>query len=437
VETIFSADWLLPMEGEPIENGAVAIANGRISKVGTGAELGRGRHFPGAVIMPGFVNAHAHLEYSGYTGFGDGSDFGRWIALHLERKLRLDFEDVVALARFGAAQCLASGITTVVDASYSAASPRACSEIGLKAIVGLEVFGDDPEAALAHFEELKEIAAPALSEQVRLGVSPHAPYTVSSEVYAAVRELGLPVVTHLSESVSERAWLTRGEGPLVALGAELLPPIGETGIRALARAGAIGPETIAAHCVDVDPEEIELLASLDVAVAHCQRSNAFLGCGIAPLTDLLGAGVRVGIGTDSPASAPSFDMFEELRFVVACARARERKAEALTAAQALELATIGAARALGIEAETGSLLPGKRADIAIVAFDGTSLLPWEDPQAAVVLGGSPERVQLTVVDGETKYEKGEFEWADLSSASAAARGRMLASSSGKPRAARA
>ena len=429
METIYSADWLLPIEGEPIKNGAIAFENGRITRLGPSTEVGTGRRFSGAAILPGFVNAHAHLEYASYTGFGDGLDFGGWIALHLQRKLALSFEEIVSLARLGAAECLASGITTVMDASYSAASPQACADLGLKAIVGLEVFGADPERALRHFEGLQAIAQPALSGNVRLGVSPHAPYTVSAEVYAAVRELGLPLLTHLAESVDERAWLTRGEGPLVAMGDQLLPPIGETGIKALARAQAIGSEAVAAHCVDLEPEEIDLLASLDVAVAHCPRSNAFLGCGIAPLADLLKAGIRVGIGTDSPASAPSFDMFEELRFAVGCARAREREPQALTAARALELATLGSARALGIANEVGSLLPGKRADIAIVALDETSLLPWEDPEAAVVLGGSPERVVLTVVDGETRYEKGEFEWDVLRSASAAARGRMLAGGS--------
>ncbi|MGC9974531.1 MAG: amidohydrolase family protein, partial [Gaiellaceae bacterium] len=187
-------------------------------------------------------------------------------------------------------------------------------------------------------------------------------------------------------------------------------------------------------CVDLEPDEIALLASLDVAVAHCPRSNGYLGCGTAPLADLLDAGVRVGIGTDSPASAPSFDMFEELRFAVACARARERRPQVLTCARALELATLGSARALGIASEVGSLLPAKRADIVIVALNRTSLLPWDDPQTAVVLGGSPDRVVLTVVDGETRYEKGEFEWDVLRSASAAARGRMLGSGSDPARA---
>ena len=211
MKTIFSADWLLPIEGEPIENGAIAFENGRITRVGTSREIGRGRNFPKSVIMPGFVNAHTHLEYVAFTGFGDGLDFGGWISLHLKRKLALSFEEVVSLARLGAAECLASGITTVMDASYSAASPRACSDLGLKAIVGLEVLGADPGQALRRFEELRVIAQPALSSQVRLGISPHAPYTVSTEVYAAARKLGVPVVTHLAESADERSWLTRGE----------------------------------------------------------------------------------------------------------------------------------------------------------------------------------------------------------------------------------
>ena len=152
METIFSADWLLPVERRPIENGAIAIENGRITNVGTSAEIWRGRNFPNAVIMPGFVHAHAHLEYAGYTGFGDGLDFGGWISLHVRRNEVLSFDEIVALARLGAAECLASGITTVLDASYSGASARACSDLGLKAIVCLEVFWADPAQALRHFE---------------------------------------------------------------------------------------------------------------------------------------------------------------------------------------------------------------------------------------------------------------------------------------------
>jgi 5-methylthioadenosine/S-adenosylhomocysteine deaminase len=193
----------------------------------------------------------------------------------------------------------------------------------------------------------------------------------------------------------------------------------------LAEEGLLTDRLTAAHCVWVDEAAIALLAEHGVAAIHCPRSNAVLGCGIAPLHELLDAGVTVGLGTDSPASAPSLDMFEELRAAVYLARARERRPEALTATQALELATLGSARALGLDDEIGSILPGKRADLAVVSLEGSPFLPWEDPAAAVVLGGSPERVTATLVNGEIRYERGAFDWHELRRKGAEARDRLL------------
>src|SRR5207244_4146493 len=133
------ADWVLPVSGPPVRDGAVAIEDGRIAAVGPAAELGRGVHHPDAIILPGFVNAHSHLEYAVYAGFGDGLAFAPWIALHTERKSRIGFGEMEAIARLGAAECLFSGITTVGDASFSGAAATACAEIGLRAIVYLEV----------------------------------------------------------------------------------------------------------------------------------------------------------------------------------------------------------------------------------------------------------------------------------------------------------
>ena len=422
---ILSADWVLPVEGEPIENGAVAIEDGRIAAVGTAAELGEGERYPEAVILPGFVNAHTHLEYAVYAGFGDGLSFGPWISTHVERKRRLERADMEAIARLGAAECLRSGITTVGDLAFSGASAPACADLGLRAIVYLEVFGTEAADALRQFEEKREYVASALSEQVALGVSPHAPYTCSTEVYAACASLDLPVATHLNESGDELDWLLRGEGPWQPFSEMLVEPDGQSGIRRLAAAGLLDERMVAAHCVKVDDEEIDLLSSHGVAVAHCPRSNALLGCGIAPLRALRTAGLRVGIGTDGVSSVPSHDFFEELRTVIALARARDERADAISASDALELATLGGARALGLERELGSLIPGKRADVAIVSLSGSPYLPWEDPAAAVVYGGAPERVLATLVDGEARYERGGFEWHELIDAASRARGRML------------
>jgi cytosine/adenosine deaminase-related metal-dependent hydrolase len=427
VSQVLSADWVLPIDGPPLADGAVAVADGRITAVGSASELGQGERFEGAAILPGFVNAHSHLEYAVYAGFGDGLPFDRWILVHVERKRRIGWEEFVAIARAGAAECLASGITTVGDASFSGAAAVACAELGLRAIVYLEVFGRTTEQLETRFVRNRARIEEHLTDRVRLGISPHAPYTCSAELYRACLELGLPVATHLAESAAENLWLRDGKGVWEPLADVLPAPPGETGIRHLASHGLLGPSVVAAHCVTVDAEEIALLVEHDVAVAHCPRSNAILGCGIAPLRAMLDAGLRVGIGTDSPASTPSFDLFEELRTAVYAARAREARPDALRADEALELATLGSARALGLEDEIGSLTPGKRADLTVLSLEGSPYLPWEDPVTAVVFGGSPERVLLTMTDGRPRYRKGGETWPGrrLHSDAASARRRML------------
>jgi 5-methylthioadenosine/S-adenosylhomocysteine deaminase len=281
---------------------------------------------------------------------------------------------------------------------------------GLRAVVYLEVFGRDA-SALERFEELRERVEPALSDLVRLGISPHAPYTCTLELYEACAALGVPVATHLAESVSERQYLLDGSGDWSAFSELLVPPPGTTGIRLLAEAGLLSASMLAAHCVDVDDEELGLLA----------RSRI----GVAPLCDLLDAGVTVGIATDSPASAPSFDLFEEARTAIVCARARAGRPDALSAALALELVTLGGARVLGIDSEVGSLVPGKRADVAVVSLAGSPFDPVEDPAAAVILGGSPDRVAATLVHGEDRYRRGTSAWPDSRRAARRARSRML------------
>jgi cytosine/adenosine deaminase-related metal-dependent hydrolase len=427
LKRVISADWVLPIEGPPIEDGAVAMEDGSIVAVGRADEFGRGTHYADAVIVPGFVNAHSHLEYAVYAGFGDGlGDFAEWITLHIQRKARIGWEEYVDIARFGAAQCLASGVTTVGDCSYSGATAVACADLGLRATVYLEVFGQDVAIGLEHFAEIRERVDGFFSDRVQPGISPHAPYSVSLDLYRACAELGLPVATHLSESPAEIAYLTRGEGPWGAYSDLLVPHPGTTGTRLLAEHDLLGDGVLAAHCVMVEQDEIDMLAATGTGVAHCPRSNAALGCGVAPLLELRTAGARVGVGTDSPASAPSFDFFDELRSVLLSARARARRPSVLSAAETLELGTLGGARALGLDAQTGSLVPGKRADFAVVSLADSPYSPVEDPAAAVVFGGSPERVLTTIVDGEARYAKGGMEWHELTAAAHSARRAMLA-----------
>jgi 5-methylthioadenosine/S-adenosylhomocysteine deaminase len=409
---------VLPLDGPPIEGGLVRWEDGELLEVGHGRAE---RHYPDAAIVPGFVNAHSHLEYAMYAGFGDGQAFGPWIATHVERKSRLDWDATVAVARRGVLDSLASGITTSADYSFSGAAAAAAGQLGLRATVYLEVFAAEPAEAERQFAEKRERVDE--SPLVRIGISPHAPYTCSVDVYRWCLGLGIPVGTHLSESAHENEWLQHGSGPLAG-NPILVPP---TGLRAVPTLETVlGPELLCAHCVDLEPGEIVLLAARDVPVAHCPRSNALLGCGIAPIAELRAASVRVGLGTDSPASTPSFDMFEEMRTAIVVARAQAREASALLAEDALRLATADAARALRLDSQVGTLTPGKRADLAVVSLAGSPYHPVEDPAAAVVFGGSPERVLETIVDGQTRYRTGEDEWREVHSIASAARRHMLA-----------
>ena len=418
--TEVSADWVLPVDGPPLEGGLVRFEDGAIVEVTEGRAE---RHFEEAAIIPGFVNAHSHLEYAVYAGFGDGKAFGPWIRTHVDRKERLDPAAMLAIARRGVLDSFAAGITTTADYSFAGAAATAAAELGLRGIVYLEVFSPDPESARRQFEEKRPLVEE--TELVRIGISPHAPYTCSLETYRWCLSLGIPVGTHLAESANEDEWLEHGAGPLDQIAPLLVRPSGKRSVPTMEP--LLGPQLLCAHCVELTPGDVALLAERDVPVAHCPRSNALLGCGIAPVAELRAAGVRVGLGTDSPASTPSFDMFEEMRAAIYMARARERRADALQAGDALALATAEAARALQLDDRVGTLTAGKRADLTVVSLAGSPYHPVEDPAAAVVYGGSPERVLETIVDGQTRYTNQEGEkWREVRSTASAARQRMLA-----------
>ena len=232
---ILRADWVVPMDGPPIADGAVEIAGGRIVAVGP-ADGGEDARYADSVILPGLVNAHTHLEYSAMAGFGDGMPFSPWIADHIRRKDTQAQTDLLAQSRAGAAACLAGGVTTVADCCYAGTVAQAAAEAGLRAIVYLEGF--------SVWEELEariEAALDALptSDLVRAGVSPHAPFTVTHADYAMLvalaRRRGLPVATHLLESDRETEHLD-------------------------AFAGVLGPDTVVVHGVLLDDADIALLA---------------------------------------------------------------------------------------------------------------------------------------------------------------------------------
>jgi cytosine/adenosine deaminase-related metal-dependent hydrolase len=433
VSTLYAADWVVPVSAPPLADGAVLVESDRIAAVGPAAELTRAHpgasrvDLPGCALAPGFVNLHAHIEYAAYSGLGDGLAFGPWIAAHTRRTWSIGAEGLGAMAPLGAAECLRSGVTTLVDAAYGGASVRACGAAGLRAIVAIEAFGGDDADAPAVADELERRVDALAAESgplVELALSPHAPYTVGlalfGEIVARARARGMRVVTHLGESTHELDALVRGTGVL----AHSVAPYGRHPILELAERGLLGPETVVAHAVHVGDEEIAALAETGAAVAHCPRSNAVLGCGVAPLARLRAAGVRVGLGTDSPSSALSLDMFDELRAALFLARASAGDPEALSTASVLQLATLDGARALGLD-DRGALAPGLLADFIAVRLDRTPFWPCDDPVAALVLGGSPALVTLVAIGGKPMYHVDSTEFERALPAAAAARSRLI------------
>lgn len=422
--------WVVPVSAPPIFDGAVLVHGSSIESVGPATVLQAAN--PGvevvdhgrAVLLPGLVACHTHLEYASYGGFGDGLGFGEWLADHLHRKRGLDPAAMLAGATLGAFACVRTGVTAIGDCSFSGDALTAAAAAGLRGIVYLEAFGTgDPGLVVADLE--RRLDGSVADARLAVGVSPHAPYSVSPDVYRALvaeaRRRGLRTATHVAESRDELDALVRGEGPIAAAVARMggeVPRLGEHPLRRLHREGCLGPDVAVIHAVELGQEEMVILAETASPVAHCPRSNAQLGCGAAPVRALLDAGVVVGLGMDSPASALSFDMFEELRCAIWLARSRERSATALSPAEALEMATLGSAAVLGLGDRCGSLEAGKAADLTALDLGASAFWPVEDPVAAIVYDGSPERVTMTMIDGVVRY--GESESARYAAALASA-----------------
>lgn len=395
------APWALPITAPPAREVLVTVEGGRITALEPrvsrerALELGAQLH-EGCVIAPGFVNAHAHLEYASYDALVDGLSFAGWIGDHIQRKRRLAPEHMRASAQLGALTALHAGITCVGDASFSGDAAHAMHDAGLRGRVYLEVFGgaDDGEAArqveatLARLEELPS------SELLSLGISPHAPYTVGEPLYRRVAATGLPWMTHLLESPDEMRFLA-GHGPLYQQLADrgITPPSWPGGAPVQALADILGPHVVGVHLVQAGPAELEVIADTGTGLAHCPRSNARLGCGRLDLEAADRAAITIGLGTDSPSSAGPLDPFAELRTALEVHRSATRDAAWPCLARLLRMATLDAARVLGYD-DLGSLDVGHHADLVAVHVG-----PCDDPLAAYVLGAAPTDVRAVLVAG--------------------------------------
>ncbi|HKY26871.1 MAG TPA: amidohydrolase family protein [Pyrinomonadaceae bacterium] len=423
--TLYCARWVLPISSLPIEDGAIAITEDRIADVGPKSSLQE--RFPEAVsydfgsaaILPGFVNAHSHLELTAMRGFleADEANFFGWLRkLTVARLERMTADDRYVSAMWGACEAVRAGVTAVADASDDAfESMRAVIGVGLRGTVFQESFGPDPRLATENFEKLKTKVASLREHEtqiVRVGVSPHAPYTVCAPQLELIADFaiaeGLPLMMHAAESAAEEALLRAGEGLFadalsirgIQFSAPLISPI-----QYLERHGILNTKPLLAHCIRVDDADIETLKNTGARVAHCPKSNAKLGHGRAPFASFLTHGIQVGIGSDSVASNNTCDILEETRFAVLLARSDEGCAVP-DCNDALRVATLGGAEVLGLDGQAGELIAGRQADFTVVSLAGTHQLPSYDPISTLIFASSGRDVVLTVVAGREVFREG-------------------------------
>jgi len=414
--TTYTARWVLPVSATPIEHGAVVVEGERIAAVGPRAEIverfpeSKLESFGEAVILPGLINTHTHLELTALRGYleNEERDFFAWLRkLTIARLELLTPDDIRVSATWGACEAVRAGITSVDDASDSALmSMMALRDVGLRGVVYKESFGPDARLAAENFEKLKvKIEELRANETtlVRAGVSPHAPYTVCGPQLEMIADFALaenlPLMMHAAESEAEAEFLREGCGVfaegLARRAIEWKAP-GLSTIQYLKRHGILDTRPLLAHCIRVDDDDIETLRDTGAKIAHCPKSNAKLGHGRAPLAKFFEREVVVGLGSDSVASNNTCDILEEARFAALLARAG---GDDISAAKMLE-------------STTSELKEGSQADLTVVSLAGVHQLPSYDPIATLIFASSGRDVILTVVAGREVYRDGRVTTVD-------------------------
>ena len=385
------AGVVYPVTAPPIEDGAVLVGtDGRIAAVGPHAKVpspgdAERLEFKDAILTPGLVNAHTHLELTHLAGQNGETSFVAWIKRIRELKDATPPEAFLAAAEAGLRDCWARGITCIAETGSTGAVMEALVRFGGRGVVYQEVFGPGPAQVTAAMEELERqvLRLRRLATSMRgVGVSPHAPYSVSEALYRRVaryaQQEGLPLAVHLAESQEESELVRFGAGPFADALRErgiAVEPHHCSPVQYLRDLGVLRAGTLAIHCVQVDEADMQMLKTARVAVVHCPRSNRVHGHGVAPFTALREAGITVGIGTDSVVSVPDLDLWAEARM------------SWIGAEEALRLLTMEGARALGWERVIGSLEVGKAADLAVFRYSPPQRLPPPPLALLTVLAG--------------------------------------------------
>ena len=413
IDTVIEARWIIPAEpyGLVLENHAIAIDKGVIQAILPASEISLqfspAEHIvlPQHVLIPGLINLHTHAAMTLMRGLADGLPLMEWLNDHIWpaeiKHVNADF--VLDGTKLACAEMLKGGTTCFNDMYFfPEESAKAALASGMRGAIGMltidfpTAYASDAEDYLAKGLAMRDEYRhhPLLS----FCFAPHAPYTVSDKALTSIltyaEQLDLPVHIHLHETE-----------------AEIRHSLENFGMRPIARLhqlGLLSPGLIGVNMIHLTEEEIELTGNQGCSVAHCPSSDLKLANGFSPVSALLKQGVNVGLGTDGAASNNRLDMFEEMRLAALLAKGQSKRAEELPAYQALQMATLNGAKALGLGDRIGSLVKGKMADITAVDFSAPELSPCYDPVSHLVYSAGREHVSHVWVDGKILVKEGKL-----------------------------
>ena len=396
---IRDVDILTMADEEIIKNGEIGIVDDEIKFIGhkvipSDARIKNEINGSKMVAMPGLINCHTHAAMTLFRGYADDLPLMEWLNEKIwPLEARLKAEDVYYGTLLACVEMIKSGTTTFADMYFFMdEAAKAVEKSGMRAVLSRGLIGVAPNAKEA-LEESKEFVQRyngAADGRIIAMLGPHAPYTCPPEFLKEVIEvagiLDIGIHIHVAETLSEHE--------------EIMKKYGKTPVQHLNSLGLFEVKTIAAHCVHLSDEDIAVLAEKKVGVAHNPKSNMKLASGIAPVDKMIKSGVDVGLGTDGAASNNSLSMIEEMRFAALLQKVAAMDPTAVPAYAALKMATVDAAKALGISDKVGKLAKGFKADIILIDFDKPHLYPHHDICAHIVYTVSSADVDTVIIDGK-------------------------------------
>ena len=397
-----------------INDGAVAVREDSIMAVGPTVEFsdwGASRVIDagGGIIMPGLINSHTHASMTCFRGLADDLQLMTWLNDHIfPAEAKLDEHKVFWGALLACAEMIMSGTTCFCDMYlYENEVARAAKQAGVRAVVG-EVLYDFDSPNYGPIEKGFEYTRALINSWkgdplITIAVEPHSAYLCAPELlkraFSLAQDFKLPLVIHLAESKSEVE--------------QIKERYGRTPVEHLAEIDVLAPNVLACHCVELTPNDITLLQRFDVKVAHNVESNMKLASGVAPIPSLLKEGICVGLGTDGCASNNDLDLFLEIDTVAKLHKANTLDPTTMDALTVLKMATIQAARALGLDESIGSLEKGKRADLIIIDTHKPHLTPMYNPVSHLVYAVTGSDVKTSIINGAIVMENRQLKTIDL------------------------